>query len=325
MASTSTIASADLTGDKLAASALFNVNNIVAVVTGGGTGITLRIIQRTHALAKSQGIGWMIAKALTVNGAHRVYIVGRRAEVLQDAAQSIDQGQNVVVPLPGDVTDRSSLLAMAGRVEAEVGYVNLVVANAGIMGPRPLQTAPGEMPPSLAEYRAHALETPMEDFTKTYAVNASAVHYTALAFLSLLDAGNSKGNMGPDWRSQIIATSSIGGFSRLKNASFAYNSSKAAATHMMKMMATAYVPYKIRCNVLAPGIFPSELAGGTIANLGPGHRGVFEPSFVPAERPGNEEDIAGAILYLASRAGAYLNGSVVVVDGGRLSTLVSTY
>ncbi|KAF2736893.1 NAD(P)-binding protein, partial [Polyplosphaeria fusca] len=137
-----------------------------------------------------------------------------------------------------------------------------------------------------------------------------------LTFLDLLDAGNNTGNMGPDWRSQVIATSSIGGFSRLKGASFAYNSSKAAVTHMMKMLATSFVPYKIRCNVLAPGIFPSDLAGGTIANLGPGHGGTFEPSFVPAERPGSEEDIAGAILYMASKAGAYLNGSVVVVDGG---------
>ena len=59
--------------------------------------------------------------------------------------------------------------------------------------------------------------------------------------------------------------------------------------------------------------------------LDPGRSGTLEQAIVPAERPGKEEDIAGAILYLASHAGAYLNGSVVVVDGGRLSTLVSTY
>jgi len=265
----------------------------------------------------------MITKALAANGARRVYIIGRRADVLQEAALSVDQ--EIVVPLPGDVTSRDSLLEMSARVESEIGYVNLVVTNAGIMGPRPLKSGPNETRASLAEYRAHALETPMEDFTNTYAVNTTAVYYTTLAFLNLLDAGNKKANMGLDWRSQVIATSSIGGFSRLKNASFAYNSSKAAVTHMMKMLATAFVPYKIRCNVLAPGIFPSDLAGGTIANLGPGHGAAFEPSFVPAERPGNEEDIAGAILYLASKAGAYLNGSVVVVDGGRLGTLVSTY
>lgn len=269
------------------------------------------------------GIGFMIAKALAQNGAERVYIVGRRADVLESAAQKIRPG--IVVPLPGDVTDLESLLQMAEKVKSESGYLNLLVANAGIMGPRPVKNGPNEPTPSLSEYRAHALKTPMEDFTNTYNVNTTAVYYTTLAFLELLGEGNEVGNMRAGIRSQVIATSSIGGFSRLRGASFAYNSSKAAVTHMMKMLATSFVPYKIRCNVLAPGIFPSDLAGGTINNLGPGHGGVFEPNFVPAERAGEEEDIVGAILYLASRAGSYLNGSVLVVDGGRLGTLTSTY
>jgi NAD(P)-dependent dehydrogenase (short-subunit alcohol dehydrogenase family) len=265
----------------------------------------------------------MIAKALAANGASKVYIVGRRKKVLEEAARATNP--SIIVPLPGDVTSRESLVAIAEHVKSETGYVNLVVANAGMMGPRPLKTPPNEPPPSISEYRAHALETPMEEFTQTYAVNATGVYYTTLAFLDLLDAGNAESNMGPDWRSQVIATSSIGGFSRLGGASFAYNSSKAAVTHMMKMLATSFVPYKIRCNVLAPGIFPSDLASVVVTNLSSGHGGVFDPSFIPAERAGTEEDIAGAILYLASKAGAYLNGSVIVVDGGRLGTLVSTY
>ncbi|KAF2114817.1 hypothetical protein BDV96DRAFT_646687 [Lophiotrema nucula] len=290
----------------ISAAALFGVNGLVAVVTGGGS-----------------GIGLMIARALAVNGAQKVYIVGRRKETLEEAARAIDP--NVVIPLPGDVTSRESLIEISDRAKVETGFVNLVVANAGIMGPRPLKSAPGEPVPSISEYRAHALNAPMEEFTETYAVNATGVYYTTLAFLELLDAGNSKGNMGPDWRSQVVATSSIGGFSRLKGASFAYNSSKAAVTHMMKMLATSFVPYKIRCNVLAPGIFPSDMTSAIFQNAGPGNSATFDPPVVPAERQGKEEDIAGAILYLASKAGAYLNGSVVVVDGGRLGTLVSTY
>lgn len=264
-----------------------------------------------------------MTKALAANGARKIYIIGRRVDVLESAARSTNP--DIVVPLPGDITSLGSLLSMSEQVKAEEGFVNLVVANAGVMGPRPLKTPPKEPPPSVAEYRGHALKTPMEDFTQTYAVNTTGVYYTTLAFLDLLDAGNTKGNMGSDWRSQVIATSSIGGFSRLKGASFAYNSSKAAVTHMMKMLATSFLPYKIRCNVLAPGIFPSDLAGGTMNNSGPGAGVAFDPFVVPAERAGKEEDIAGAILYLASKAGAYLNGSVVVVDGGRLGTLTSTY
>jgi NAD(P)-dependent dehydrogenase (short-subunit alcohol dehydrogenase family) len=265
----------------------------------------------------------MITKALAANGANKIYIVGRRKEVLEEAAQNTNP--DVVVSLVGDVTSCESLLQLAERVEADTGYINLIVANASIMGPRPLKSAPNEPPPSISEYRAHALITPMADFTQTYAVNATGVYYTTLAFLGLLDAGNKRGNMGLERRSQAIATSSIAGYSRLNGASFAYNSSKAAVTHMMKMMATAFVPYSIRCNVLAPGIFPSNLASGIISNLGQRASSIVDHSFIPAQRPGNEEDIAGAILYLASNAGNYLNGSVLVIDGGRFSTLPSTY
>jgi diacylglycerol diphosphate phosphatase/phosphatidate phosphatase len=99
-----------------------------------------------------------------------------------------------------------------------------------MMGPRQLKLAPGEPPPSIAEYREHALKTLMEDSSQTYVVNTTVFYYTALAFLDLRDAGNKKGNMGPDWHSHIFATSSIGGFSRLSGASFVYSSSKAAVT-----------------------------------------------------------------------------------------------
>ncbi|CAN9099018.1 unnamed protein product [Alternaria alternata] len=207
----------------LSANMLFGVNGIVAVITGGGS-----------------GIGLMMTKALAANGAHRIYIVGRREDVLRSAAESINP--EIVIPLPGDVTCRESLLGIAKQVEAETGYINLLICNAGIMGPKPLKAAPGAPLPSLSEYRAHALETPMEEFTNVYAVNTTAIYYTTLAFLSLLDAGNNKNNMGADVGSQVITTSSIGGFSRLPGASFAYNSSKAAVTHMTKMLATSFVP-----------------------------------------------------------------------------------
>ncbi|KAF2490595.1 NAD(P)-binding protein [Lophium mytilinum] len=270
------------------------------------------------------GIGLMIAKALAANGASKVYIIGRRLEVLEAAAESTNS--DIIIPLQGDITSLDSLLDMAARVEKDCGFVNLVVANAGIMGPRPLKPAEGQPPPSLAEYRAHALKTPMAEFTNTYAVNTTGVYYTALAFLDLLDAANTKQNLGADYRSQVIAVGSIGGFSRLKGASFAYNTSKAAVTHLLKMMATSLVPYKIRCNVLAPGVFPSDLSGSFINTLGGSSGpGSFDPSFIPHGRAGQEGDIAGAVLFLVSKAGAYTNGSVVVVDGGRLGTLISTY
>jgi NAD(P)-dependent dehydrogenase (short-subunit alcohol dehydrogenase family) len=258
----------------------------------------------------------MITRALALNGAKRIYIMGRRPDILHGAAQSINP--DIVIPLASDVTSQESLLAAVKHIEKDAGYVNLVIANAGIMGPRPLPTATT----SIAQYRAHALSTPMNDFSNVFAVNTTSVYYTSLAFLELLDAGHKH---SPNVRSQIIATSSIGGFSRLSGASFAYSSSKAAVTHMMKMMATAFVPFGIRCNVLAPGLVQSELAAGVISTLGEGEKGAIDENIIPAGRTGDDEDVAGAVLYMASRAGAYLNGSVVVMDGGRLGVLPSTY
>ena len=91
----------------------------------------------------------MMTKALAANGAHRIYIVGRREDVLRSAAESINP--EIVIPLPGDVTCRESLLGIAKQVEAETGYINLLICNAGIMGPKPLKAAPGAPLPSLSD------------------------------------------------------------------------------------------------------------------------------------------------------------------------------
>lgn len=78
-----------------------------------------------------------------------------------------------------------------------------------------------------------------------------------------------------------------------------------------------------RISLLTNVVYPSEMADGHLQKHFPD--GVMPKSFVPAERAGTIEDMAGAILYLTSRAGAYLNGNVVVTDGGRISIMPSTY
>lgn len=90
-----------------------------------------------------------------------------------------------------------------------------------------------------------------DEFNNVFSVNVSAVFFCAMAFLELLDAGNKKGNV--EQKSQIITTSSIGGFHRLAFAGFAYGSSKAAVTHLTKTLSTNLVPFNIRANVIAPG------------------------------------------------------------------------
>ncbi|KAG0645766.1 Short-chain dehydrogenase reductase SAT3 [Hyphodiscus hymeniophilus] len=279
------------------ASSLFEVNGLVAVITGGGS-----------------GIGLMMARALALNGAHKVYIVGRRKEVLETAAKSVST--NNIIPIVGDVTSKESLTSVVSIIKREVGYINVLIANSGTLGPQASQPVDPKTS-SVEDFQKAFFEAPMEDYTQTFTVNTSAVWYTIIAFLGLLDKGNKKGNV--EQKSQVIATGSIGAFNRNVPGGFAYGQSKAAVTHLIKQLATSLVPYDIRSNAIAPGLFPSELAAGIIGD------GVFPKTKIPLERAGSEEDMAGCILFLTSRAGAYCTGNVLVIDGGRLSIMPASY
>lgn len=213
----------------LEAANLFNVRDLVAVITGGGS-----------------GIGLMMTKALALNGARKVYIIGRRKEVLVDAAKESPHGN--IVPLVGDVTSKDALQSMVSEIEKEVGYINVLIANSGIGGPQATSITPET---SLEDYQSALWNQSFDEYTKTFAVNTSAVFFCIVAFLKLLDAGNKKGNV--EQKSQVIATSSIGAFNRRVPGGYAYGQSKAATTLLMKHMATNLVPYGIRSNVIAPG------------------------------------------------------------------------
>ncbi|CAK4032140.1 hypothetical protein B0A54_03202 [Lecanosticta acicola] len=300
---------------------LFSVKGLVAVVTGGGS-----------------GLGLYAARALDANGAKAVYIVGRREKTLQDAAKTGVNG--TIIPIVGDVTDKKSLQQVVDIVKQEQGFINFLFANAGIMGPgdsSALKEAKGSKEKiDVKEYQAALWKSEPEDYTKTLHINCTGVYYTAIAFLDLLDAGNKKRNVAQD--SQILVTSSIAGFSRHLASSFAYSTSKAAVNHLVKMLATNFSQQglHIRCNVVNPGLYPSEMTANTTSSLGKfngleNHPGAFADAHImaqensPAERTGSEQDFAGLVLFMASRAGAYLNGETMVTDGGRLAQMPSTY
>lgn len=282
----------------LDAASLFGVRGLVAAITGGGT-----------------GIGLMLAQALEANGA-TVYILGRRYEVLQNAASTAKHGK--IFPIKADVTSKPDLTAAVDQIAERSSHINLLIANSGITGPN-LRGL--DKNASLTEMRDFLFNWDVEDFNKTYAVNTTAVFYTIVAFLELLDKGNKAKNV--EQKSQIIAISSIGAFNRVPLAGYAYGSSKAGVTHMMKQFATQLVQYDIRSNVIAPGLFPSEMADGLI-KLREEAEG-WPKDWIPAQRPGDIKDMTGAVLFLTSRAGAYVNGNVLVIDGGRLSVIPSAY
>ncbi|KAH7355985.1 hypothetical protein BKA66DRAFT_474285 [Pyrenochaeta sp. MPI-SDFR-AT-0127] len=259
---------------------LFNVKGLVAVVTGGGT-----------------GIGLMIAQALEANGAI-VYILGRRQEVLEKAANTAKHGN--IHPIKADVTSKTDLSAAVDHVTQKSGYVNLVVANSGISGPTLKGLGKGA---TLAEFRNYLFDLDSNEFNNTYAVNTTAVFYSIVAFLELLDKGNKAGNV--EQKSQVVCVSSVGAFNRVPLAGYAYGTSKAAVTHMMKQFATNLVPYDIRSNIIAPGFFPSEMTADMIKDRGGGD--VWPRDWIPEQRAGDAKDMAGAILFLTSRAGGWLH------------------
>ena len=266
----------------------------------------------------------MMTKAFALNGASKVYIVGRRKEKLEDTAKRSPHGN--VVPIVGDVTSKESLCQIAEQVKKETGYLNLVCLNSGIMPP-PATAKSSEA--SVADFAKAMLEQKTEDWADTWATNSTAIYFATGAFLELLDAGNKQGNCAGR-KSQILVTSSIAGYLRVPDSNVPYGASKAAATHMVKNLSGTLVPYSIRVNAIAPGLFPSDLAAGLIAGGGaskqdPTEEGAFDKKFIPAERLGRTGDIVGTVLYMASAAGAYLNGNITVLDGGRITQLPAVY
>ncbi|KAI0837708.1 hypothetical protein F5Y06DRAFT_270039 [Hypoxylon sp. FL0890] len=300
-------------------SELFNVDGLVAVITGGGS-----------------GLGLYAARSLDANGAKAVYIVGRREKTLKEAASTAANGN--IIPIVGDVSDKESLRQIADKVRQEQGYVNFLFANAGCSGV--VHSSAVSNPDgtkrdfTVAELQQKLFEPEMSDFTKALHMNNTTVFYTIVAFLDLLDAGNRARNVPQD--SQILVTGSTSGLVPHLSRSFSYAASKAAVAHFVKMLATFLGAngLRIRANTVIPDIYPTEMTATFVDRLKvfegvEGHDGAFEGAYAmstdknPSGRTGSEEDFAGTVLFMASRAGAYLNGATLLTDGGKSSLLTA--
>ncbi|ETS75037.1 hypothetical protein PFICI_13521 [Pestalotiopsis fici W106-1] len=286
---------------------LFGVNGLVAVVTGGAA-----------------GIGLMMTKALEANGA-TVFIIDLRQNKLDEAQKQAKHGK--IIPIQGDVTSKTELARIVSTIASHPlsgGVVNLVVANVGIKGPEPpVSLDPGgpTAKPSLQEAYEFLWAPETADFNAVFATNVSATYYTAVAFLPLLDAGNAAGNVSQS--SQIVITGSAASYSRVASSMFAYGASKAATNDLTRRLSTTLVPYHIRVNSIIPGTFPSENTEDLVKFFDANPEVLKE--IFPVGRLGNTEDISGLILWLSSRAGSYVSGSIVLVDGGALSVRPASY
>ncbi|KAI9689786.1 MAG: hypothetical protein M1822_009668 [Bathelium mastoideum] len=293
---------------------LFDVSDCIAVVTGGGT-----------------GLGLMMTQALAANGA-KVYILGRRMEPLEKAAQ---ESEGIVIPIQCSINSHKDLQRAVDIINETEGHINLLVNNAGISTPN-LEPHPRRPTPDwdVSRVRDFWFKKQFSDYAAVFETNTTACLMASFAFLELLDKGNKKreaeekearvngARKGPSTyvRSQIIAVSSIGGFGR-DNSAFIYGASKAGTTQMMKNLSTYLIPWRIRVNVIAPGYFNTDMMG----NLSKATGGKLPMSLAPEERFGEGREIAGTVMYLASNAGAYCNGSVMLADGGYLANHPATY
>lgn len=275
------------------------------------------------------GLGAMMARALALNGASKVFIIGRRLESLEKTAASVPTGN--IIPVQGDVTCKASLQQAYEKVSSQTDHVDVLICNSGIGGPwAPSFNMDTGKPFSFEELHKSLWAPGMDDVTHTYKVNVTGVYFTAIAFLPLLHAANlQRPQPSSVPRPQIIATSSVGAFIRRNMGNLWYGPSKMALVHLMKQLSTVLVDHDIRCNVLAPGLYLTELTDGMYQRRGlkttHNVEGTFDRHDVPATRTGDEQDMAGLILWLCSRAGSYISGCTVVSDGGRLAVYPATY
>ncbi|KAF2789464.1 dehydrogenase-like protein [Melanomma pulvis-pyrius CBS 109.77] len=293
----------------LNAAQLFSVKGLVAVVTGA-----------------SSGLGKVMADALDVNGAAKVFILGRRESKLKEVASKAKNGS--LIPIVCDVSSKESLQAAVSTIEKQTPFINLLVANSGYlgevtnMGPRPAEQTVDELQKELWN------KTTYEDASKVVGTNIAGSYFTFLAFLGLLGAGNthpdSVGKSGL-LQSQFISTTSFGGLCRAEAPSYVYNASKAALNHLTKTLSSEYAKHSIRANAIAPGMFVTEMTEAHTPEGDISAVGSMPWQAIPATRAGTEEDMAGAVLYLASRAGSFVDGCILLSDGGMLSVRPGSY
>lgn len=164
------------------------------------------------------------------------------------------QSHNNLIPIQGSTTSHADLQRAVDQITRETGHIDLLINNAG---QTTFDSSPNARPKPTPESSASEVRDyyfnhrPYEVWTQTLNTNVAAVFATSMAFLELLVAGNERREKGRP-SSQIISIGSVGGLTRFTD-SFVYNASKAAVHHLMKNLGAHFVPFDVRCNVIAPG------------------------------------------------------------------------
>jgi NAD(P)-dependent dehydrogenase (short-subunit alcohol dehydrogenase family) len=231
----------------------------------------------------SRGIGRMIAEGLLAAGCERVYITARKVEQLATAAAEMG---GRVVPIAGDVSTIEGIEALAAELgEAEDG-LDILVNNAGAAWGAPFESFPES------------------GWDKVVDLNLKTPFFLTQKLHQLLIAG------AGDRPAKVINIASVDGLRLNPWETYPYQASKAGLFQLTRRMAARLIADNIVVSAIAPGAFPSEM------NKAARDAEELVAGTIPAGRVGTPEDMAAAAIYLASRAGDYVVGSTVTVDGG---------
>ncbi|KII93791.1 hypothetical protein PLICRDRAFT_405288 [Plicaturopsis crispa FD-325 SS-3] len=266
---------------------LFGVAGKVVLVTGG-----------------SRGIGKMISTGFVKNGA-KVYISSRSAKDCDVTAKELNAlGPGTCIPVPADLQKYEEVERLAKEIASREKVLHVLVNNAG------------------AAWGEKLDDFPDAAWSKVITLNLTRVFTLTQKLLPLLrSAAASGGKQGPSFKDpgRIINIGSVEGLSVPDHETYAYSASKAGLHHLSRHLGGRLGREGIVSNVIACGPFESKMTAHTLAT-----RADMMVDSNPSSRIGTPEDVAGTALFLASRAGAYVNGATITLDGGHLVAMPST-
>jgi NAD(P)-dependent dehydrogenase (short-subunit alcohol dehydrogenase family) len=234
----------------------------------------------------SRGIGRMIAEGFLAQGA-KVYISSRKAAACDQTAEELSKGGGVCLSLPQDVSTVDGCRALAASLTALEPRLDILVNNAG------------------AAWGAAFDEFPESGWDKVMNLNLKSPFFLTQALHGALAAAATA-----DTPAKVINIASIDGIRLNPQETYSYHASKAGLIYLTRKMASRLIADHIVVSAIAPGAFASDM------NRDARDRGDQIAKRIPSRRIGVDEDMAGAAIYLASRAGNYVVGETIAVDGG---------